>query len=317
MLPRKERSMLRHTALGLAALSLPAAALAAPDGWSPLLEPAELAAILDVNDDVRVVHVTGAQDQLIPGAVFSPYGDWRGGPNNPGALRDVMEFEDVITRLGIDADTPVVVVHGGANPSDMGAAARVYWTLKSLGVQDLALLNGGFAAWAEASLPVTTEPAVVQETSFQPEWDNSWYVSTEEVAVLTESGEARIIDSRPRGFFDGIDWSIARPGTVRNAESVVFADFMDGNRMLGAERAREIAAANGLTDAPLTVNFCNTGHWAAINWFALSEVAGVDNTRLYAESMAEYATRGHALDNEPSRIAYLWRSTRKWVSDLF
>jgi thiosulfate/3-mercaptopyruvate sulfurtransferase len=47
--------------------------------------------------------------------------------------------------LGIEADTPVVVVHAGANQTDMGAAARVYWTLKSLGVQDLALLNGGFA----------------------------------------------------------------------------------------------------------------------------------------------------------------------------
>ncbi len=313
--------MLRKSALGLAALTLstalPAAALAAPDGWSPLLEPAELAAILDTHDDVRVVHVTGDADQLIPGAVFSPYADWRGGPNNPGALRDVLEFEDVITQLGIDADTPVVVVHGGANPSDMGAAARVYWTLKSLGVEDLALLNGGFAAWAGADLPIATEPTEVQTTSFQPEWDDSWYIGTAEVAALTESGEARIIDSRPRGFFDGIDWSIARPGTVRNAENVVFAEFMDGNRMIAPERAQEIAAANGLTDAPLTVNFCNTGHWAAINWFALSEVAGVDNTRLYAESMAEYANAGHALDNEPSRIAYLWRSTRNWVADLF
>ncbi len=313
--------MLRPTSLGLVALSLsvslPATVMATPEGWSPLLEPAELAAILDADDAVRVVHVTGAQDQLIPGAVFSPYADWRGEAGNPGALRSVTELGAVVTGLGIDADTPVVVVHGGANPSDMGAAARVYWTLKSLGVEDLALLNGGFAAWTEAALPVATEPADVAQSSFDPVWDDSWYVGTDEVAALTDSGEARIIDSRPRGFFDGIDWSIARPGTVRNAENVVFAEFMDGNRMIDSESAHAIAAANGLTEAPLTVNFCNTGHWAAINWFALSEVAGVDNTRLYAESMAEYAAGGHALDNEPSRIAYLWHSTRKWVSDLF
>lgn len=309
--------MLRKTALGIAILSLPATALAAPEGWSALLEPAELSAILDASPEVRVIHVTGDPERLIPGAVFSPYSDWRGGPTNPGALRNVLEFEDVVTRLGIDEQTPVVVVHGGANASDMGAAARVYWTLKSLGVQDLALLNGGFAAWADAELPISTEPVELAESGFQPEWSDHWRVSTAEVAQLVDSGEARLIDSRPAGFFDGIEWSIARPGTIRNAENVVFAEFMDGSRMIDAGAAREIAARKGLTDSPLTVSFCNTGHWAAINWFALSELAGIENTRLYAESMAEYAANGHALDNAPSRIAYLWLSTRKWVEGLF
>lgn len=300
------------------ALSLPVSALAAPDGWSPLLEPAELAAILEAAPEVRVVHVTGDPDDgLIPGAVFSPYGDWRGAATNPGGLRDVMEFEDVITRLGIDADTPVAVVHAGANPSDMGAAARVYWTLKSLGVQDLALLNGGFEGWVDAGLPVAHERAEVEETFFQPDWNDTWRVSTSEVLAHLDSGEARLIDSRPRGFFEGSQWSIARPGTIRGAENVVFAEFFDGNRMVDAETARTIAEANDLTNAPLTVSFCNTGHWAAINWFALSELAEVPNTRLYAESMAEWTIHGHPLDNEPSRLAYLWESTKRWVSDLF
>ena len=303
--------------LGLS-LSLPMAALATPQGWSPLLDPQELATILEAEDDIRIVHVSGEfAAGHIPGAGFSAYADWRGGPANPGALLDPDTYAFEAARLGIETDTPVVIVHAGANPSDMGTAARVYWTLKSLGVQDLALLNGGFAAWAEAELPVSTTPAYIEMSDFAGEWQDDWYISTAEVAELVDRGEARLIDSRPRGFFEGIAWSIARPGTVRGADNVEFEDFFEGNRMVSPERAREIAVANGLDNAPVTVSFCNTGHWAALNWFALSELAGIENTRLYAESMAEYAQAGHALDNEPGRVAFLWRSTVRWVEGMF
>lgn len=307
------------TALGLTiALSLPMTALATPQGWSPLLEPGELASILEAEDNIRIIHVSGDfAAGHIPGAGFSSYAEWRGGPDNPGALLDPDIYATEAARLGVTEDTPVVIVHSGANPSDMGTAARVYWTLKSLGVQDLALLNGGFAAWTAADLPISTTPAYIELSDFQGEWRNDWYISTDEVAELVEAGEARLIDSRPEGFFAGLAWSIARPGTVRGAENVEFEDFFEGNRMVSAERAREIAVENGLDTSPITVSFCNTGHWAALNWFALSELAGIENTRLYAESMAEYAAAGHALDNEPGRIAFLWRSTLRWVEGLF
>jgi thiosulfate/3-mercaptopyruvate sulfurtransferase len=310
--------MLRTAILSLSAATLPFAAFATPQGWGPLLEPAELAAILDAEDNLRIIHVSGDFDAgHIPGAAFSAYANWRGGPANPGALLAPETYAAEAARLGINADTPVVIVHSGANPTDMGTAARVYWTLKSLGVQDLALLNGGFEAWSAAQLPVSTTAAEIAPSEFTGNWTTDWYISTAEVAELVERGEARLIDSRPEGFFEGITWSIARPGTVRGAENVAFADFFEGNRMVSAEQARAVAQANGLEDAPITVSFCNTGHWAAINWFALSELAGVENTRLYAESMAEYAAQGHALDNEPSRVAYLWLSTKRWVEGLF
>lgn len=310
--------MLRNTALTLSLIALPSLALATPQEWSALLEPSELARILETDPSVHVIHVTGDFEAgHIPGAAYSPYANWRGGPANPGALLDEMDFELEAARIGVEADRPTVIVHSGANQTDMGAAARVYWTLKSLGVQDLALLNGGFAAWQEAQLPVSTSPVDIAPSDFTANWTDQWYISTAEVAALVETGDARLIDSRPSGFFEGVLWSIARPGTVRGAENLEFSDFFDGNRMVSPERARDIAKAQGLTDAPITVSFCNTGHWAALNWFALSELAGIDNTRLFAESMAEYASRGHALDNEPGRIAFLWRSTMRWFENLF
>jgi thiosulfate/3-mercaptopyruvate sulfurtransferase len=310
--------MLRTSVLSLTIASLPALALATPQGWQPLLEPAQLAQILTENDNVRVVHVTGQFDAgHIPGAAFSGYGKWRAGPTNPGAVLPELEYELEVTRLGIDADTPVVLVHAGDSATDMGAAARVYWTLKSLGVQDLALLNGGFTGWVEAGLPVSTQAVPIAESDFQPEWSDQWHIPTAEVAALVESGDAILIDARPSGFFRGLDWSIARPGTIRGASNVDFNAFFDGTRMVDATRARALVEDKGLADAGDVVSFCNTGHWAALNWFVLSELAGVENTRLYAASMAEFTMHGHALDNEPNRIQFLWRSARRWAEGLF
>jgi thiosulfate/3-mercaptopyruvate sulfurtransferase len=294
--------------------------LAAPEGWSPLLEPAELGALLDTHgDQIRVLHVTGdVQAGHIPEAGFTPYATWRSEGANPGALRDMAHWQGVVRDLGIDADTPVVVVHAGTDPSDMGAAARVYWTLKSLGVQDLALLNGGFAAWQEAGLPVANgTPGSFFPSEFEASWTDEWRVSTEEVVQLAEAGDTRLIDARPTDFFSGLRWSIAAPGTIRNSNNLTYEAFFDGNRMLGTDAIRELAAREGYTEAPLTVSFCNTGHWAALNWFALSELAEIPNTRLYAESMAEYAAAGLPLDNAPNRLQYFWRSTTNWVSGLF
>ncbi len=293
--------------------------LAAPEGWTPLMEPAELAALLDSHgDEIRVIHVTGEFGTgHIPGAASAPYADWRSGPENPGALREREEFAELARSLGLTPETPTVVVHSGANPTDMGAAARVYWTLKSLGVEDLALLNGGFQAWTDAGLPVSTTPAPIEASDHAFEWQDTWRVSTEEVVELAEAGDSRLIDARPTGFFQGLQWSIAAPGTIRNSANMTYEQFFDGNRMQDAQVIRDLAEREGYTDSPLTVSFCNTGHWAAINWFALSELAEVPNTRLYAESMAEYAAEGHPLDNAPNRLVYFWRATSRWATELF
>ncbi|GAB1380901.1 sulfurtransferase [Pararhodobacter aggregans] len=303
------------------AVSFPAlAAAATPEGWSPLLEPAQLNALLDqYGEDIRVVQITGEYTEgHIPGSGWSPYASWRSDMPNPGALRDLPHLTTVVQELGIDTDTPVVVVHAGRDATDMGAAARVYWTLRSMGIEDLALLNGGLAAWTEAGLPVETADASFFPSDYQGEWTDEWRATTAEVTRMVADGSAELIDARPAGFFDGLTWSVAAPGTIHGADNLEYSDFFDGTRLVGAEAIRAAAAEAGYTGNTTAVSFCNTGHWAAINWFALSEVAGYDDVRLYAESMAEYAADGtQPLDNAPNRLQYAWRAATNWVGSLF
>lgn len=309
------RSLLAGAAVALAA----APALAeAPEGWAPLLEPSELASILDraTGDEIRILQVNQDHaDGYIPGAVRAPYAEWRGPAENPGALPDLAELHEVIARTGIEADIPVVVVHAGTDTTDFGSAARVYWTLKSLGVEDLAILDGGLAAWKEAGLPVEREEAGVFASDWQPDLSDKWRVTSADLAASVESGEtAKLVDARPLEFFEGrsAHGAAGRPGTLPGAENLSYEVwFEDDGSMVSPERARAIAEETGQTEP--SVAFCNTGHWAAINWFALSELAGIEDTRMYAESMVDWSQSDLPMMNQPSRLEFYWQQVTDWV----
>lgn len=280
----------------------PIFAVAAPQGWAPLLEPAQLSDLLADEQDIRVVHLTGSYDEgHIPGAVSAPYSQFRGPQENAGELPALPELTRIVQQLGIAAKTTVVLVHGGSGPVDMGAATRVYWTLKSLGVETLAILNGGFAAWQAAALPVSNEAVSVSATDFQPQWSDAFRVTTAQMEDLVASGEAQIIDARPQPYFVGEQASAARAGTLPGATNLSFAGMFEGNRMkTGAELSTMLDSAMA-RDADVTVAFCNTGHLGSIDWFAISELGGYDNIRLYAESITEWAMDpDRPMANEPT-----------------
>ena len=301
----------------VAVLSLPISAAAAPQGWTALLEPAQLANILAATPEVRIVQVTGDYNEgHIPGAISAPYAQFRGPRENPGAVSSIETLTPIIQGLGLNADTPVVVVHAGSNAADFGAAARVYWTLKSLGIKNLAMLNGGFNAWSAANLPVSKQTHCVAASSFKPQWSDQYRARTTEIEELVNQNSGRLLDARTPDFYEGLTSSTGMPGTIKGASNLSFTSLFEGSRVKPAAQVSDILAAQGQPAASVTVSFCNTGHLAAINWFILSELQGVPNTKLYAESMTEWSMASRPMDNEPSRLKHYWRMTTDWFGSL-
>lgn len=56
--------------------------------------------------------------------------------------------------------------------------------------------------------------------------------------------------------------------------------------------------------------FCNTGHWAATEWFALSELAGVEDAKLYPDSMVGWSQTGGEVQNTPGLVQNLLNQLR-------
>ncbi|SDZ89733.1 sulfurtransferase [Rubrimonas cliftonensis] len=298
--------------LALVALTFAVAPPAVASEWRKLVEPEELAALIESTPDLRILDIRppetvkdkagklvseGFADGHIAGAVNTPYGAYRGPKENPGALISDAALTETLQAAGVTAETPVVVAYRGATDSDFGAAARVYWTLKSAGVSQIAILNGGQKAWEAAGLPVTTEPTTVARSAFEARIADDWLATRDDVRAAEGGDGAVLVDARPEEFFRGLKKHDAaqEAGTLFGALNLVHSSwFAPSSPRVTApesalERARALAAeANG--DA--IVSFCNTGHWAATNWFALSELAGVENVKLYPESVVGWTRAG-------------------------
>jgi thiosulfate/3-mercaptopyruvate sulfurtransferase len=309
------RHRLISRVLGLALLvGTPAFAAA-----EPLLSAAELAA-RSAEPTLRIVDIRArdAADDApnapaysrghIPGALSAPYAQWRGPKDNPGALPDAAKVTALIQSLGIDAGTPVVVVYEGSDATEFGAAARVYWTLKAAGLSQLAILNGGMKAWRAAGQPVTTEVRSAAPSTYTVHWDTLLIATQAEVAQA--SGSQQLIDARPAAFFFGeTKHTAARtPGTLIGAKNVAHDVWFvrDSATLQSSADIRATADKVGIDTTQPTVSFCNTGHWAATNWFVLSEVLGQKDVKLYPESMVAWSRAGLPMTNVPTRLVQFW-----------
>ena len=282
----------------------------------PLVAPAELAAklgdpklrIVDIRE-AKVDGKSGFEHGHIAGAQHAPYSGWRGPSESPGRLPALDTLTALIQRLGIDATTPVVVVYEGKDSTDFGSAARVYWTLKASGVPSLSVLNGGMTAWRAAGLPVMTESSSRLPSKFAVKLDPSLVATREDVANVVRNRSAVLLDARPLPFFEGETRHVAAktPGTIVGAKNVSHdVWFTRYGQLLPAEGIRRVAQETGVnTDQP-TISFCNTGHWAATNWFVLSELLGHKDVKLYPESVVDWSKAGLAMDNVPNRLQQFW-----------
>lgn len=296
--------LLAAVVASLLALAAFAAALAAPvaaEPVPPLVSPQWLKdrlsdpriVVLDIRSAIDGGGYEAYTKGHIPGAVHSDYdkAGWRVARNGvPFMLPTQAELEKLIGETGIDEDSHVVIVPAGVSATDFGSAARVYWTLKVAGHPAVSILDGGLAAWRAASYPLQTGNRTPSPKIFTAALNESLLAAISDVEKAANgNGGATLLDARPESYFAGKEKAPAAKayGHIPGAIHLDSASFYDPvtNRLRPKQELARVAAA--LPAGP-AVAYCNTGHWAATNWFVLSVVLGRPDVRLYDGSMVEW-----------------------------
>ncbi len=202
-------------------------------------------------------------------------------------LPSTTQFAGTLGAWGIDNSSQVVVYDGGSG----AIAARLWWMLKWVGHEQVAVLNGGFAAWQDAGYEVSDSVESVAALSFRAQANPDLTVSTRELEEAMLAGNSPlIVDARDGARFAGerepID-SVAGhvPGAVNNP----FSESIDAN---GALKSREELRQgwSGVlgADTDLSwVSMCGSGVTAC--HLALSAtLAGYCLPRLYVGSWSEW-----------------------------
>jgi thiosulfate/3-mercaptopyruvate sulfurtransferase len=241
--------------------------LAQPDAWGEA--------------QYRAGHVPGARFVHLDRDLSAP----KTGRNGRHPLPAPAAAAATFGRLGIDAATQVV-----AYDQQQGMyAARVWWMLRWLGHDAVAVLDGGFEKWRREGRPVTTDVPAARPATFVPLRIGPVATAAEVLASLADRSLV-IVDARAPERFRGevepldpvpgrIPGSLNRPGSQNLAPNVTFKPAP----VLRAEFERLLAGH------PLdrVVHSCGSGVTACHNALAM-EIAGLPAGRLYAGSWSEW-----------------------------
>ena len=238
----------------------------------------------------------GYQRAHIPGAVNSDYARWRTGGKSgaPKVMPPVERMEVMIGGLGIDNRTHVVLTPLGQSAGDMAAAARIYWTFKALGHDEVSILDGGLIAYAGGGRkrPLERKANTPGSEVFKAEPRAEYLVSKNDVRNSMMGGVA-MVDSRSRAEYLGIYQAGGkeRPGTIPGAVNLPY-DWLTvngGAQFHTSEDLQVIYRSSGVPLEGAQISFCHTGHRTALAWFVSHELLGNKKAQMYDGSMAEWA----------------------------
>jgi thiosulfate/3-mercaptopyruvate sulfurtransferase len=200
-------------------------------------------------------------------------------------LPPVEDFAATLSRIGVTEQTQVVCYDGSGG----AYAARLWWMLRYVGHERVAVLDGGFAAWTGEARPVSIETASRPPSRFVARPRPEMLVDAAGVAAALARGE-RLVDVRGAERFAGTVEPIDPvAGHVPGAINLPYLENLDerGRFRPPATLAARWRAATGGTSGRDTICMCGSGVTACQGLLAL-EAAGIRDARLYAGSWSEW-----------------------------
>ncbi len=222
----------------------------------------------------------------IPGAVNYPASDWIDRESPRGQLLPWEQLADALGSRGIGPDSEVVMYdNSGLVPS-----ARLLWILDVLGISGARVLDGGFAAYVSAGLPVEREIIPRQEQEFPVNLQHSLIADADEILGIIQNGNGTIIDTRSAGEYSG-----EIPGALHNGHipGAIHLDWQENISDLLYPRFKpveELSARyeNAASDKnSRIICYCRSGNRSAHTYLSLKHL-GYTNVANYPGSWLEW-----------------------------
>lgn len=266
--------------------------MSALDDLPLILEAAELEPLLGT-DGLLVVDVCQPhtfEDGHIPSAVHIDYNQIvSANPPAHGLMPETAYLEELFSAVGISNDTHVVAYddEGG------GKAARLLWTLETLGHTRFSLLNGGFQAWSTEGHPLDEEPANPTPASFKANPNPERVADAGYIQQHLNQSGFTLVDARTAAEYAGTRLMAARGGHIPGAKNwdwMELKDMMDNQRLKQPEALRQALSERGISPEDEVVVYCHTHHRSSLTYITLKSL-GYTKLRGYPGSWSDWGNR--------------------------
>jgi thiosulfate/3-mercaptopyruvate sulfurtransferase len=230
------------------------------------------------------------QMEHIPNAVYAHLDHDLSSPvtTNSGRhpLPEVEKFKQKLGNWGIDKNTQVVVYDDSAG----SYAARLWWMLRWMGHDSVAVLNGGFSSWKKQGLPVTSDIPHISGTTYTGEPNMQMLVESDELQRELVHSRTFLIDVRDPNRFHGIEEPIDKvaghiPGAINFPwKNNITGDGLYQPKALLHDQYKKIICE---TPGDNIVFMCGSGVTACHSLLAL-EYIGISGAKLYPGSWSEW-----------------------------
>ncbi len=275
-----------------------------PISFSTLISPRDLEAnlanpgwvVIDCRHDLAdpEAGVRAYSSGHIPGARFAHLDRDLSGPVIPGKTgrHPLPEIEQVAARFsqwGIGQNTQVVAYDDKAG----SIAARLWWMLRWLGHDAVAVLDGGWQAWTSAGFPATADLPAAAPAHFIPQPRPEWIADAGQVEQLRQNQAFCVLDARAPERFNGeVEPIDPVAGHIPGAVNAPFSLNLENGRFKDPEILKaQFKALIGDKPAENTVFYCGSGVTACHDILAFAH-AGLGDARLYPGSWSEWIADG-------------------------
>ena len=218
------------------------------------------------------------------------------GGENLGKLLSKDNYEQIFSKLGINADSEVLVYGFTMPEQGFGDEARVVYTFNYAGFDKVKFIDGGFKQFEKLGFNKKYEPTEdrldVSDVVRSEETQNEKAIFTDELLSKLGSNDVQIIDTRLEVEFNGrVIYGENKAGHIPGAISLPFNSLVDEEGFVKSrEELEKYVNEKGLDKDKLQITYCTTGVRASYVAVILEELGF--NVRNYEPSFARYANVG-------------------------
>lgn len=265
-----------------------------------IIAPAWLAANLD-NPDVVIVdcRFSLAEPELgqqqyqanhIPGAFYLDLNSDLASPvSNHGGrhpLPNCTELAGKLSAIGVNFQKTLVVAY---DDSRFAFASRLWWLLRYMGHDRVAVLDGGFSGWQATGYPLTDRLPTPHPGQFTPQLRSEWVVDIEAVKAQKDLPGVVLVDSRESDRYQGLREPIDPiaghiPGAVNYPWQEVTGEGQKARSPL--EQQQRWTHIDPHSEI---IVYCGSGVTACVNLLSL-ELASIPNAKLYVGSWSDWCS---------------------------
>ncbi len=246
--------------------------------------------VLDASIDFQIPgEVKKDKENLIPRTQRFDYDKDFCDPNAslPHMMPTAERFQTLCQQLGINKDSIVVVYDN----SGTFASPRAWWMFKSMGHNEVYVLDGGLTAWKEAGFELVQSYQQPQSTGdFASKLNPQGFINADKVLAQIENRSSLTIDARSLARFNS---EVAEPrvgirsGHIPNSICIPFATLMDAHKMKPVSELTTLLAEYNKSDIEQFIFSCGSGVTACIVLLAF-QLCGYSNLSVYDGSWTEW-----------------------------